>query len=467
MSLDFSRLLGTSNAATEGITLDCKAIRLMQNKESRPRTWEAQGALNIDFRTGIKSRLVIYHDKASALDRMTELMELSRVKLGELIPASHYFAMVAVDAKGDEWTNPSVEVDATHYEGCTVLAISCDWIRCEEVATGEHDSARMLFIDELDFPMNLSKSTSISIGDRNFTSSEKAGSSGQVRLGAILVSRAPALGQFSELTATCAPGNALPSNYVAKLLEAAHFVTASRVAPCVSEMVSGERRVTELSGAAPIEAGIIRPPLMSKSPRVHDFYKLFDAYLDDTMAASSDDGFSPISAVLYPLFGTGGLPLDTIALLASVALESLVQSCFRKLAAPAPQIIEEVNQILAMIEGLKIDSVTKTRAAGSLNGMKSSRAIDKLHDLANDGLVNSDEIAAWKTLRNSSAHGSLHVSPEKQQDVLWKVYAVNVLVNRVVMTAIGYEGVFNDYSTRGWPLREHPNTEMPISADTQ
>lgn len=466
MAIDLQKVLTTSNVASEGLIIDCKMIKIVQNRDSEPIVFEAAGALVVDFRAGITARVVAYEPNEVGFKQMNELMEIINLEPGDLVPASRYYTLTATDADGDEWTNPIVEVSLTRLPTHTVALVKCNWIRCVSRRGEGTDSARVLFIDEVDLPKNVPKLTAVTLGGRNFDSHERGGSVGALTGASFFWTPASTPRQLSEIYVASDVGKSLPLNFVAKLLESIRFVTASRIAPCVTQIVAGQSKVVEISVARPLESGLFEPPLRPDANIASDFYLLLDAYLIDAISTSQDDEFSPISSILHPLFGTGSLSLHALTLLLCVAIESLAQARFENLAPAPPELIAEVAEISAAISGLDISKPAKHRALSVVGGMRSSRAADKLFELTRHENILEAEIKTWKSLRNTTAHGSLHVDPSEYQLMLNKVYALNVLINKIVMIAIGYDGAFNDYSKRGWPMvARKPRDEGPKESD--
>ena len=82
--------------------------------------------------------------------------------------------------------------------------------------------------------------------------------------------------------------------------------------------------------------------------------------------------------------------------------------------------------------------------------MKSNRAVDKMFVLAKAGVIDEEEIKAWKALRNLTSHGSFELDPVKLQDLLDNVYKPVAMIYKLAFFRVGYVGKFSNYAAWGW-----------------
>lgn len=239
---------------------------------------------------------------------------------------------------------------------------------------------------------------------------------------------------------------------------------ACSISFCASETIDSEIATLELAKVDETSKGLFPAPLVSRDPdHVRDFCRLFGAFLEHAVASSNDEFFSPLARKFNPLYGLRNVPLESIALLVSVTVEALLKEQFPEIGKPKAHLLNEVNVISTAIDALPVSDRTKSRAKGSLGGMKSSRADDKLNALKDAGILSELENQAWKGLRNSSAHGSLHVKPGQFQQVLDSVYTAATLLNKLALLVIGYEGKYSDYSKKDWPVRDFYRTRFTVA----
>ncbi|MGZ9709253.1 hypothetical protein ACXX82_00230 [Glaciimonas sp. GNP009] len=451
LNLDVKKLRDT---ASEGLIIDCREIRLVQNGTDTPRKWLCAGSIEVDFRKGITTRLVIFGEDKPIRTVWDQLLEASKVKSGEVFPASSYFTLTAIDVDGNEWSNPIVQVTEQPSESCTVVTVECNWIRCVSTSTENTDSVHMLFLEDLDFPLNSMKSNETKSAGGSSSHFDRSGSQGEIDNAIVLYNKANAPEHFCELIVKAKSNTAFPLNYSAKLVEAVRFMTASQKSFAVSDCTFGIVRTMEFAKAPPAQNGLFPPPLDARPNESDDFYRLLNAYLANALATSTGDNFSPISSKLYRLYNLKEVSLDAIALLVSVTVEGLTQDSFPSLGAASPTQLADIDKLLAAIRGANVSDKSRERALGTVGGMKSSRAADKLYALEKFGKITSGEIQAWKSLRDRAAHGNMHTQPSEFQKLLDDVYQASTLLNKLTLLAIGYDGRFTDYSKKGWPIRD-------------
>lgn len=435
------------------LTIDCKDIRLTQNSTDSPKEWRGSGSLMIDPRNGIEARFVsmdVISNPPTALQSL--LRRMGEVESGQIFPESHYYFLRVIDVSGNEWTNPSVEVSTFHHIDSAVIVLKCDWIRSVTPSKDANDSIHMLFLDELPFPLNsLERSQTVCEGRESIkishTSSHGTAGGADFRYASFGDSQ-----PYYELFAKPVDGVQLPQNFEYRVIEAVRFLSATTMSFSVCESVHSGTRSIEISKVLPLNTGIFPSPLRTQRDWAEDFYRLLDCYLRYAMSKVSGEEFAYLSLKMGGLYQLKGVSLDDIALLISVAIESIAQKQFPNLGKATKAMLADLDAISENLDGLAFkETNTLTRAKSSLGGLKSSRAVDKLYELQRIDAIKEEEIAGWKKLRDSSAHGGLHVPREEIQNLLDSVYKASVLLNKLVFLSVGYSGKYIDYSTRGWP----------------
>jgi hypothetical protein len=164
------------------------------------------------------------------------------------------------------------------------------------------------------------------------------------------------------------------------------------------------------------------------------------------------DEAAPMSEKIGGLFTLKGVWLDTIALLLGVSVESLLnEPIYKKLGIPHAEDRQRIQELIDYVGLAPHEPRLKKRATQIMGSMKSSSASDRLYILAKAGVVDEEDIKAWKSLRNSAAHGGLKVDPTKVQRLLAQVDRLVTMTYKLVFFRIGYQGLYTDYATRGWP----------------
>lgn len=430
--------------------IDCKEIKLTQNTKKDPLIWIGSGSLVVHPHEGIDVRFI----SLELANPMDALVKATSVNSGELIPDDHYFSLVAIDMNGDTWTNPSVDVKTDAYQSGTVVKFKCNWIKQLPIPTKNIDSIHMLFMEKLRIPLNALESTLTKRLGRENSSMAFVASSGQAGGAEIEYWNSTDELQYSEIFAKSISEVKLPPSFEHRLIESLRFMMAKNVAWALCETNANGFKSIEISSSRISKTGLFPPPLYDRRDLTEDFYKLLDCYLKYAILQNSDDVFSSISLKMGSLYQLNDVSLESIALLVSVAVEGLLKEEFNSLGVATASTKLDVGVIKACIKSLAIKAATLTRVESLLGNLLSSSAADKLYELKQAGVITEDEIKMWKSLRNTSAHGGLHLAPEKFQEVLNKIYTSAQLLNKLVFIVIKYNGKYVDYSKSGWPVAD-------------
>lgn len=453
-------------AISEGtLVIDCKQIQLTQNGIKAPRIFDGSGSLFFSKTIGIEARFI--STSVSPPDsKLKEFLESSSIRSGQLIPESHYFSLCAIDTFGQEWTCPSVSVKFDYFDECTVVSLTCGWLKQISHSECSQDSVHMMFLENLNFPLNILEKRTTERGDkkstsRTYTVSECTLSSGiQLRYG-----KAQNDTEWYELIAKCPPPTKLPLNYALRLIETVRFISATAISYSVCETILNGTKTLELSATRALSTGIFPPPLPTRRDITEDFYNLFDCYIKYVSSKTSNEKFSDLTTKIGGLYQLKDVSLDAVALLVSVAIEGITQHEFNTIGHPSKSTISDLEKIITSIKSLDIGVIVRDRSLGSLSGISTSRVDDKLKVLKDESAITQEEIRAWKSLRNSAAHGALHISEERLQKSLDQIYCAATLLYKLIFLAIGYRGTFLNYSIPGWPLESINSESTQITTD--
>ena len=256
--------------------------------------------------------------------------------------------------------------------------------------------------------------------------------------------------KYSVFLARAADGVLTPKSFQDRLLEAIRFCTATMATPVMSETIIDNVKVIELAKSRPLNNGLVHAPLFHPGFD-KDFYKLFACYFNYACANTNGKEFAPISSKLGGLFTLKGVWLDTVVLLLGVAVESVLsEDKFKEIGKPKNGLIGDINTLIDMVHKVPVEGTLITRVINAVSNMKSNSAADKLHALIEAGALEEDDRKAWKRLRNSSAHGTFEIDPEKLQQVIDDVYRLTTLIYKLVFMLIGYTGKYSNCAARGW-----------------
>lgn len=253
----------------------------------------------------------------------------------------------------------------------------------------------------------------------------------------------------------------LPKHFSTRIIETLQFVLGRPIHWLVfQEYGRGRVRTTFRSLLARSSKTRAQPPLSLKATVEHGKFstkhhrKLFEQYLK--FVATSED----VHHYLWGLINTAyesaaGSFVDVQALTLTVAVESFLQRAFRTVGQPTKQELVTISEIQEFVRGWNGDDRFGRRLEGLVSQLSQPRAKDMLDRLVVRGAIRAEHVAAWQKLRNLNTHEfqAGKIKGEKFLDLLVKV---EILFYHLIFYAIGYHGLYSDYSEPGWPLRQYP-----------
>lgn len=449
------------DAYVEGsLLLDCTEIRLTQNGSETPCTYSSPGVIRVSPAHGVEARLVCLRDPADAYEPMKAFMEASNLTSGVMLPDSIYYGLEARDVAGNIWTHPAVELKKDERPDAIILTLNCDWIRTEEPSEGARPYTYLVFPETMEFPTNMVRTTTEErSGELHRRETSRQGSQGVVAGFEVSYDdRKDMPGErYSEFFARAPEGVPTPPLFQDRMLEAVRFCTATMAMPVMSETVTGNVKVIELTKSRPLNKGLVHVPVSvsgSGYEVADDFYKLFECYFNYACANAEGKDFAPLSSKLGGLFTLKDVWLDTIILLLAVTVEGVLsEDVFKSIGKPKNGILEEIQKLVDVVKRAPVEESLITRVRNALGNMKSSSAADKLHALIKAGALEEEDRKAWKKRRNSSAHGTFKIDPEEMQHLIDDVFRLTTIIYKLVFLRIGYCGKYSNRAARGWPIQ--------------
>ncbi len=448
------------------LAIDCLEITLTQNATDSPRIYTAAGSIFASPENGAEARLVWKRDSNHPYNQFAILNAMQRVKSGELIPADHYFALRAVDIAGNCWTHPTVLLKCDETQHAEILTVSCDFIQVDVESAIKRTLAHYVFNDDLEMPMNVPLESTEVIRGRKRQTIKRGASAGavdgmEVRYQRV---RADEAGNSYELSAVAQEGKEPPPEFHARLLEAIQFCVAKHAWPIMEEVIQGGKHIVTLSKSRPFNNGLVSAPLPSYASE--DFYLLMECFYRYSCSEARGAEAPPLSKTVGGLFTLKGVWIDTIALLMSVSVESILQDpIFKNLGKPNKGLKAQIDKLFDWVKKASVDNDLIGRATSAMGTMKSNRAVDKMFVLAKAGVIDEEEILAWKALRNPTAHGSFELDPSKLQDLLDNVYKLVAMIYKLAFFRVGYVGRFSNYAARGWHEAQFDATACKAELD--
>lgn len=438
------------------LVIDCVEITFTQNDSKTPKIYVAKGCIKASPDLGVEARLICSRDLGEPYDPMAAFTSGDNFTPGVLLPDSHYYQLSARDLAGNVWTHPSVDLKVEDSPEVVVLSFYCDRIQTESSFSGARPYAFFVFQDDLAFPENMHKTTSVESGGQFESRATRIeGSKGM--LAGMSVSydkRKYEPGErYSEFVAVAPEEHSLPMDFQDRILEAIRFCTASMSSPVMSETAFDGKRTLELSKSRPLNnSGMVHAPISTSRPdSAQDFYKLLECYFLYACANAKGKEFAPISSKLGGIFTLKGVWLDTIALLLGVAVEGVLkEEMFKDIVKMESTLLGDIQKMLEHLKSAPVGESFVARLAGAIKGMSSTSASDRLHALIQAGALEEEDRKAWKRIRNKTAHGSFEIDSGKLQQVLDDIFRLTTLIYKLVFMLIGYSGSYSNRAPRGW-----------------
>lgn len=175
---------------------------------------------------------------------------------------------------------------------------------------------------------------------------------------------------------------------------------------------------------------------------------------------SSENADAEFETALWSVASARSENLTSRALALSMGVECILGKVKRDLPEN-DDLRREVKAMLDMAVDL-LHQDTLSRVSGMLANAHRPTVRDALNYLLVHKAVEKKQIDAWGKLRNAVVHGGL---PQAWtfQEIVDRLDASETLFNRIVFHRIGYDGLYKDRSTRGWPLASLSNrATLPV-----
>ena len=376
---------------------------------------------------------------------------------GRLIAPAESYHMVATDLRGEQWEADRI-VAPSHYsgtnEGGYVVRARCKELR--HVRSNPYDSAddvlTLLSFEKVDFPATASTNVSTVVGGEN-TYMESRWDVAQRKIDD-LEFEVSSEGGFR--IRVCRP-KPLPRLAEQRISESVGFTLGFLPQWNVIRRESGPTVVTRYRSP---DRRVVRPRqyppyvLVGDRATASEVWRLFEEYLNFVLKDDTHE-CHPLSLEFMAVHQMRTSPVEARALTVSVAVEIVMSKFFIKDQAPAPSVVDEVDNLIQYVKNWPGSESIRVRALGSIGSLKRIRPEDMLRELVARNVIDNLEHRSWKTLRNTAAHGGWKNFDEDRQHLFDLTGHVDVLLNKLAFHLMGYEGAYTDYGTRGWPIKRY------------
>ena len=445
------------------LELDCSEMELVQDVAENPTLYRGPGYIRQDPEGQIRFKI---YPTESRIPPPAGGDGVNGVE-GTIIPAHQRFTLSATDVKGRKWVAERVlPASIRRAESGAIITAEGRIHSLVNVERLEYffmtSGLKLHYFEEMDFPCNAPTSFYCDTGD----GIESSGSSNDhVKLSSagcdIIIHRGDGF-----VTASVETGAVVPPELETRFTEALQFVLARSLWCRAVEYRVGSDRTIKLISPRQVSAHTRLPePIKLTTLAGHqDVWILFDAYFRYILQGNMP-GWHPCAVHLYAACEASANSIEAYALGLAVAVEGMTKALFAKSGRRESSYKTVIGELCAYVgkwlPTCPPELVDELR--GRLDGFRSQlldvRAIDMMYAIAGNGVIQERYIKPWSNLRNKSTHAG-EPGSRTYQELVDRVLTAAVLMYEMVFHAIGYNGRYTDYSTRGFPARRYPSREL-------
>jgi hypothetical protein len=435
--------------------LDCFELAI-SNSATPPSQFSGNGFISQNEMGRLRFKMLACSNSHSSLDVFANNGEVP----GQIVEADQYYRLTARDSHGYQWNAERLLIRNTaHFFGARSeqvikgdipeLVLEAD----SYYATSVH-SLRLVFFTVLELPSNAIRQTETRFAGELFSGESAANiAKFETDYGNFLIYQ-----EEDRVIVKCEASRPFPPHFDVRINEAMSFLFARRLHWNISELHSDGHQLLRIrSERLADKKGFLPPIHITYRAAASESWKLYTSYLQ-FVCQWTDGTFHPCTRHLIPVYNTNNGSIEARALALSVNVEGLTRVLF-------PDSESKSNETKALVGRLRQhcvswkefdDPQTKNawlnRVSGLLGQLLSPTPRDILRRLSAANAIEERLIGAWTKLRPKAAHANIWGSSDTQE-LVDLCASVRVLIHQLVFLVIGYEGVFTDYSCRGYPLK--------------
>lgn len=437
--------------------VDCVSITLTQNDTAEPTIFSGPGYL----RQGGGGTVEYKAYPTTTHDWNIWEEQFGGVE-GKLIESSRYYTLTATDRFGRRWewwrTIPEISSSALESGIHHVIDGKAHELTCSRRSGLSENvfNLKMFFFVEVEIPCNARTELVTVIGDEKLrTSSLLNVARFSTPMGDFHISN-----QAGLVLVEVDSESALPENIEIRIVEALGLVLAKPLFWNVVERYENGTETIRVRGQRVSSNAKLLPPVgRGRIDLTGQVWRLFEKYLT-FVCSYSGNRFHPCSRHLFSALEASAGTINAQALALGVGVEGIVKKLFPEAGSLPEGLKPKVRQLRKHFEkweGLK-DAQTKEalwkRVQDMLGRLLDVSTKSKLHALVTEKAVDEGHVEAWGAIRNTSAHGETPGS-ENLQTLVDLCHKVTVLMYHLIFHAVGFEGIYIDYSTHGWPPKRY------------
>ncbi|MCC2691563.1 hypothetical protein [Nodularia sp. LEGE 04288] len=472
-SQDFSDFLD------KNLHIDCSKI-ILRNDKNKPKIYEGTGSITRNSKGELEIELFYLDDNpwmslCEHIEAIGEkqgnltVLDDTTAKIGSITEESEYFSLSAFDVQGREWKSMRVLIGERKDNGNQIFLIAQlhEIYSNYSIKENEKASLYLQIYGRVKFPSNIFLASKIAQNPLISTEEKLEYAHFQSAAHFFACNYEFLIKHKDEFTIIEVKSDCdkLLEMIETRICEALQFVLGEFIEWSTLELnEQGNKTIRIQSLYNQNYKPKFKPPIrFEKSDTTEDIWCLYEHYLKYILQHSKKS-LHPISGWVRRIFEARALYLESEMLTITVAVESLLKIAPLKEISDVRSDNNKFNDLASQIDIIKnaindldIDDNLNKRLEGFLGEIQSGndlRAIDRLWNLENKGLLDKKLIAAWKYIRNRAAHGYV-LHPQKFGKYIKLCNQVTILFNHLVFIAIDYTGNYTDYSEKGWTKKEY------------
>ncbi|WP_145999235.1 hypothetical protein [Oceanicoccus sp. KOV_DT_Chl] len=373
------------------------------------------------------------------------LQFLDTAPSGTLVPATHYFDLVASDVGGSTWKASNLYLgDKSIYVSQNTAVITGNIRQLVLVASGETglgDSVQLcnLFVKgDFKLPYNEFQDNG-----------EKGSSLCKLRMSIDDVdiefnNNNNVLGISFSIDIKI-----LLETYESNLRQAVSILLGVDLPVMYSIKRTADSAETSIFSSERFASGKLSGPLKTWMPYQHEDMRCFvEAYIK---AAEGQD-LNRLFGYWHKIFVVSNSTIEASSLACGVAVEGVVKQYFKGLFPAEQGKIDLIGEAKIVVSDIDIDSVIRTQLMSALGNYQSKSPKSVLYVLCDRLGLDKKIVNSWSKLRNKTAHADdVDMPKHKYEEYFQQYQSAMYLFYRLTFLIIGYQGGCIDYSTIGCP----------------
>lgn len=432
-------------------SLDFKEIKLTQLGVENRKTFVGPGYLEQNQDGTLNYKL--FNNSGIGISEL--LGRFNGLKAGELIPIDYYYSFEGTDIYDRKWTSERINIDFHNSGNFTVVQEKIKKISTsltlpspkEKEYYGEFH--QVWIPKKVKLPSNLSTSIKHFIGEDEMKSSfSHSAAEYENEFTSVLLFHDD---DWLIIQIKVKEYDFHPFIFE-RVLSALQYILAEPL-----DWVIYEKRIKDVftTTLRPFQEvhkkSKFRESILLVDGNESNVWGLFDAYLNHILL-NKDDFNDPITCIVSKCLSASQGSYDAFSLSLSLAVEEILNVSFKDIEVEKSVKEEDIQAFKKAVKKLDIENSFRGRIGNFVGYIQNATATDRLRKLIDTTPISTTEYDSWKDIRNYFAHPD--DSELDTQDKIDKTYSVLTLLHKLIFLKIGYEGSYNDFGEKNWPLKE-------------